>query len=51
MLFIILIVLLLAALAGGGWGYSRWGYAGMSPAAILLIIGVVLYFTGNLHFR
>ena len=49
MLLIILIVLLVAALGGGGWGHSRYGYAGWSPAGILLVIIVVLFFTGNLH--
>ena len=34
MLTIILVVLLIAFLAGGGFGYSRWGLGGMSPADI-----------------
>jgi hypothetical protein len=49
MLFILLIVFLVLALGGGGWGYSRYGWAGMSPAAIILVILAVLYFGGFLH--
>lgn len=50
MLLILLIVIVLIAF-GGHWGYSRWGYAGMSPAGVLLLVLAVLYFTGNLHLR
>jgi hypothetical protein len=32
LLLIILITLLVIALAGGGWGYSRYGTAGLLPA-------------------
>jgi hypothetical protein len=49
MLLIILIVLLVLALGGGGWAHSRYGYAGWSPAGLLLLLVVVLWFTGNLH--
>jgi len=49
MLMILLIVLIVASLAGGGWGYSRYGWAGMSPAGVLLLIVAILFFTGNLH--
>jgi hypothetical protein len=34
--------------AGGGWGYSRYGYVGFSPLALILIILLVLWLTGNL---
>jgi DNA-binding transcriptional regulator of glucitol operon len=30
LLLLILIILLVVALAGGGWGYSRYGAAGLS---------------------
>lgn len=50
MLTILLIILLVAALAGGGWGHSRYGYVGWSPAGILIVILVVLLLTGRLHF-
>ena len=49
MLTILLITLLVLALVGGGWGYSRYGYAGMSPAGVLLVLLVVFYFTGHLR--
>ena len=49
MLTILIIVLLVAALGGGGWGYSRWGLAGMSPAGIILLVLVVMWLTGHLH--
>lgn len=51
MLTIILIILLVLALGGGGWGYSRWGIVGMSPAGIILLVVLILWLTGNLHFR
>ena len=51
MLLIILIIFFLLALGGGGWGYSRYGYVGMSPAGLILLIVAVLYFTGNLHWN
>lgn len=50
-LAILLIVVLVLALGGGGWGHSRYGAAGWSPAGIVLVLIVLLYFTGNLHFR
>lgn len=48
MLTIVLLVLLVAFLFGGGAGYSRWGAAGMSPAAIIGIILVIMLVTGRL---
>lgn len=51
MLFTLLMVFLVLALAGGGWGHSRYGYAGWSPAGILVVAIAVLFFTGNLHIR
>jgi hypothetical protein len=49
MVFILLIVLLIVGLGGGGWGYSRYGAVGMSPAAVILIVLGILYFTGRLR--
>jgi hypothetical protein len=46
MLTILLIVLLIAML-GGGLGYSRFGYAGWSPAAIIAVIVLVLLLLGR----
>jgi hypothetical protein len=48
MLLIILLVVFVLALGGGGWGHSRYGYAGWSPAGLILIVLVVLYLTGHL---
>ncbi|HEX2656766.1 MAG TPA: DUF3309 family protein [Polyangia bacterium] len=48
-MFTLLIILLVLALVGGGFGHSRYGYAGWSPAGILIIVLVVLLLTGNLH--
>jgi hypothetical protein len=45
---ILLIVLLVLALGGGGIGYSRYGAAGMSPAGLVILILLLLYFTGRL---
>jgi hypothetical protein len=46
----ILVVLLLLSLIGGGWGHSRYGYAGWSPAGLIILVVVVLLFTGQVHF-
>ena len=48
MLLIILMVLFVLALGGGGWGHSRYGYAGWSPAGLILIVLAVMFFTGRL---
>lgn len=45
----LLVILLVVALVGGGAGHSRFGYAGWSPAGILIVILLVLLLTGNLH--
>lgn len=47
MLLTILVVLVLLALVGGGLGHKRYGYAGWSPAGILVVVLVVLFFTGH----
>ena len=43
----ILMILLVIALIGGGIGHSRYGYAGWSPAGILLLVVLVLFLTGT----
>jgi len=45
----LLVILLVVALVGGGVGHSRYGYAGWSPAGILILIVLVMALTGNLH--
>jgi hypothetical protein len=49
MLFLIVVVLLVVSLGGGAWGHSRYGYAGWSPAGILIVVLAVMWFTGSLH--
>jgi hypothetical protein len=49
MLALILVILLVLFLAGGTLNYRRWGYGGMSPAALIAVILVILLLTGNLH--
>lgn len=49
MLTILLVVLLIMALGGGGWGHSRFGVASWSPLGLVLLVLLVMYFTGNLH--
>lgn len=49
MLALILLVLLVLFLAGGALNYGRWGYGGMSPAAIIAVILLLLWVTGNLR--
>lgn len=46
MLFTVLIVLLVLALFGGGWGHSRFGYAGWSPAGVILVVLLVMLVVG-----
>lgn len=46
-MFTILLIVLLIALVGGGLGHSRFGYAGWSPAGLLLVILLVMLFTGH----
>jgi hypothetical protein len=48
-MLIILVVLLFLALAGGGWGHSRYGYVGWSPAGLIVLVLVVMWVTGNLR--
>jgi hypothetical protein len=49
MLITLLVVLLLLALLGGGYGHSRgWGYYGWSPVGLLILIILILALTGNL---
>lgn len=51
MFMITMIVLLVLALGGGGWGQSRYGAASGSPLGVILVLAVVLFLTGNLSFN
>ena len=46
-MFTLLLIVLLIALIGGGLGHSRYGYAGWSPAGLLVVILLVMLFTGH----
>ena len=48
MLTIFLIVLLVLALGGGGYGHSRFGAVSWSPLGIVAVILLVLFLTGRL---
>ena len=48
MIITILVVVLLLSLIGGGVGHSKFGYAGWSPAGIILLVLLVLFLTGRL---
>ena len=51
MLLYILLFLLIFSLAGGGWGHSRYGYVGWSPAGLVLLVLAILLLTGKLSLR
>ncbi len=46
MLLTIILVLVVISLIGGGMGHSRYGYAGWSPAGVLVLVLVVMLFVG-----
>jgi len=48
MLLIVLLVVFVLAVGAGGWGHSRYGYVGWSPAGLVLLVLALLYFTGHL---
>ena len=48
MLTIFLIVLLVLALGGGGYGHSRFGAISWSPLGIIAVILLVMLLTGRL---
>jgi hypothetical protein len=49
MITMVILVLLVFALAGGGWGHSRYGAQSWSPAGIILLVAVIMFLTGNLR--
>lgn len=48
MVLTILIVLLILALLGAGWGGPRYGPVGWSPAGVVVLVLLILWLTGNL---
>jgi hypothetical protein len=49
MLMLLLVVLLALAVTGAGWGHSRFGFAGWSPAGVILAVVLVLWLSGHTH--
>ncbi len=49
MLLTILVIILVLAVIGGGFGQARIGYLGWSPLGIVLLIILVFWLTGHLH--
>jgi len=47
MLMTLLLVILVLAVLGGAMGHSRFGYAGWSPAGIVVVILLVWLLFGN----
>lgn len=47
-LFILMSILIVLALGGAVMGHSRYTYWSWSPAALILMVAVVLFFTGHL---
>ena len=50
MLWTILLLVLLISIAGGGVGYRRYGWRGMSPLGVVLLVILVLYVMGYPRF-
>lgn len=48
-LLTLLLILLVIAVLAGGYGTTRgWGYYGWSPLAVIVLILILLALTGNL---
>ena len=50
-LLVLLAVLLVLAFGGGTWGRSRYGNWSWSPAVVILVVALVLFFTGHISFH
>jgi hypothetical protein len=51
LVMILVLFLIFISLGGGGWGYSRYGWVGMSPAGLILLVVAIMYFSGHLGAR
>lgn len=49
MLLLILVILLILAFGGAVWGSPRYGWWGIGPFGLLLIILLVLWLAGVIH--
>jgi len=43
--------LFVLAIGGGGWGHSRGVYWGWSPAVVILVVIVAMYFSGHINWH
>jgi hypothetical protein len=50
-LIFLFMILLTLAIGGGEWGSKRYGYLGWSPAAVILVVAVVLVITGQISWH
>jgi len=50
-LIFLFMILLALAIGGGEWGSKRYGYLGWSPAAVILVVAVVLVITGQISWH
>ena len=48
-LLLLLLVLLVICSAVGFAGHAAWGVMGFSPVGLLVVVLLILYFTGHLH--
>ena len=51
MLMSLLVVLLVLSLVGGGFGHTRYGYAGWGPAVLILVVLLLFWFFGGRGWR
>jgi hypothetical protein len=51
MLLAFLLMILVLSITGAGLGWRQMGLAGASPAAVVLVVLVVLLLSGNLPVR
>ena len=50
-LIFLFMILLALAIGGGEWGSKRHGYWVWSPAAVILVVAVVLVITGQISWH
>ena len=48
---ILLGILLVLAIGGGSWGRSRYGGWSWTPAAVILLLAAVLFYTGHISWH
>jgi len=48
---ILVLLIVVTALGGGGWGYRRYGWMGGAPTGLVFLVLALLYLTGHLFLR